>query len=81
LSDRTPAELQNWEEGRIAEAQERAAAYDVLLHIHKHLLPERYGGKHRHWWRKKALWNMLDYIVKRVDVAVYHHPESKYPEG
>jgi len=81
LSDRTPAELRAWEEGRIAQAQERMAAYDVLLHIHRHLLPERYGGKHRQWWRKKALWNMLDHIVKLVDDAVYHHPESKYPEG
>jgi hypothetical protein len=52
LSDRAASERWNWEEGVIARAQERAAAYDVLLHIHQHLLPERYGGKRRQWWRK-----------------------------
>jgi hypothetical protein len=79
-SDRTPAERQNLEEGRIAEAQERMAAYTVLLSLHQYLLPERYGGKPRQWWRKKALRNMLDHTLKVIDEAVYHHPRAKYPE-
>lgn len=79
--ERSPAEQQEWEEGRPQRIADEARAYDVLLSLHEYLLPERYGGKPRQWWRKKALWNMLDHTVKVIDEAVYHHPEAKYPEG
>jgi hypothetical protein len=78
--DRTPAERLSYEEGHVAQAQERAAAYDVLLQLHQFLRPEFYGGKPRRWRRKHALWNMLDHTVKVIDGAVYHHHESRYPE-
>lgn len=77
--DRSRDEKQVWEEGRVQEAQERAAAYDVLLQLHTQIFPERYGKRAwSRWWRRKQdVIGLLEGVATLVDRAVDHHPKSR----